>query len=128
MAKNHTPQQKEFLRELADPANKGDIRKCMTAAGYHEKANMDHLISGLKSEILDIAERVLAAHAVQASMAMAGVISDDVLAPDVKERMAAMREVMDRAGVIKKDGMKLGDGQGAAIVFLPAKDTPKDDE
>ncbi len=122
-----TDMQKAFLVHLMSDEAKGDPRIAMTMAGYQPSSDVMYLIRSLRKEILETAEEYIAGHAGRAAFGMVGVM-DDALAPDIKEKMVAMKEVMDRAGLIKKDGIHgLSDiGQGVIFV-LPAKKKAEDD-
>ena len=123
-----TDMQKAFLVHLMSDEAKGDPRKAMTLAGYQPGSDVMYLIRSLRKEILEVAEEYIAGHAGRAAFGMVGVM-DDALDPAVKERMVAMKEVMDRAGLIKKDGLHSLADIGAGVIFvLPAKKEAPDED
>ncbi len=119
-----TEKQKDFLIHLMGEESQGNPRKAMHLAGYAPNTDMMTLVKTLRKEILELAEEYLAAHATEAAYGMVGAM--DSIDPSIKDKMQAMREVMDRAGVIKKDGItQIGDAVKGILFILPEKD--KDD-
>lgn len=121
MSREYTPLQKRLLEVLMDDDVKGNIRKAMAKAGYSPETSVMAVIKSLKKELTDIAEEYIAAHAPAAAFGMAGAM-EDAMSPDMKEKLTAMKEILDRGGVVKKDGSALGDAQKmGTLFFLPAK-------
>ena len=117
-----TDLQKAFLKALMSEEAKGNPKVAMQMAGYAPDSDVIAVLRSLRKEILDLAEEWLAGHATVAAYGMTEA-SQDALHPDIKERMAAMKDVMDRAGVIKKDGIgSLGDAAKGILFILPSKD------
>ena len=50
--KDYTPQQLTFLEELCNPANQGNIRTAMDAAGYSKNTKPHMIMANLKEEII----------------------------------------------------------------------------
>ena len=116
-----TEQQEKFLNALFGEAQ-GNFREAMNMAGYAKSEYPARLIRNLKSEIIERAEYMLAANAPKAVLSMSGIL-DDPSALGNKDRLAAAKEILDRAGIVKTEKVE-HKTNGAAIVFLP----PLEDE
>jgi len=89
----------------------------MNIAGYASTEYPARLIRSLKSEIMERAEYMLAANAPKAVLSMSGIL-DDPSALGNKDRLAAAKEILDRAGIVKTEKVE-HKTNGAAIVILP---------
>ena len=116
-----TEQQEKFLNALFGEAQ-GNFREAMNIAGYAQTEYPARLIRSLKSEIIERAEYMLAANAPKAVLSMSGIL-DDPSALGNKDRLAAAKEILDRAGIVKTEKVE-HKTNGAAIVLLP----PLEDE
>ena len=116
-----TEQQEKFLNALFGEAQ-GNFREAMNIAGYSSSEYPARLIRSLKSDIIERAEYMLAANAPKAVLSMSGIL-DDPSALGNKDRLAAAKEILDRAGIVKTDKVD-HKTNGAAIVFFP----PLEDE
>ena len=116
-----TEQQEKFLNALFGEAQ-GNFREAMNIAGYAQTEYPARLIRSLKAEIIERAEYMLAANAPKAVLSMSGIL-DDPSALGNKDRLAAAKEILDRAGIVKNEKVE-HKTNGAAIVFLP----PLEDE
>ena len=116
-----TEQQEKFLNALFGEAQ-GNFREAMNIAGYAQTEYPARLIRSLKAEIIERAEYMLAANAPKAVLSMSGIL-DDPSALGNKDRLAAAKEILDRAGIVKPEKVE-HKTNGAAIVFLP----PLEDE
>jgi hypothetical protein len=111
-----TEQQEKFLNALFGEAQ-GNFREAMNIAGYASTEYPARLIRSLKSEIMERAEYMLAANAPKAVLSMSGIL-DDPSALGNKDRLAAAKEILDRAGIVKTEKVE-HKTNGAAIVILP---------
>ena len=116
-----TEQQEKVLNALFGEAQ-GNFREAMNIAGYAQTEYPARLIRSLKAEIIERAEYMLAANAPKAVLSMSGIL-DDPSALGNKDRLAAAKEILDRAGIVKTEKVE-HKTNGAAIVFLP----PLEDE
>jgi len=116
-----TEQQEKFLNALFGEAQ-GNFREAMNIAGYAQTEYPARLIRSLKAEIIERAEYMLAANAPKAVLSMSGIL-DDPSALGNKDRLAAAKEILDRAGIVKTEKVE-HKTNGAAIVLLP----PLEDE
>ena len=111
-----TEQQEKFLNAWFGEAQ-GNFREAMNIAGYASTEYPARLIRSLKSEIMERAEYMLAANAPKAVLSMSGIL-DDPSALGNKDRLAAAKEILDRAGIVKTEKVE-HKTNGAAIVILP---------
>jgi len=124
MAKELTEMQTKFLDALFDPEVKGDLHLAAKMAGYSNPRMYMKIVAGLKEEIFERSQLVLAANAAKASMEMVGII-DKPTTLGAKEIMAATREVLDRVGIVKVDKVEVKSDSSAGVVFImPPKDKP----
>jgi hypothetical protein len=126
--KQLTEKQEAFLQALFSEECFGDYRKAMNKAGYAKGADLMVVIKSLRHEILERTETYLALHSPQAAMEMLGLVTDPTQVGS-KEKISALREVMDRGGLVKVDKHQVsGDGTAGAVLVMPAKDVKQEDE
>jgi hypothetical protein len=118
---NLTDKQKMFLNALYEDA-KGDIRMAMDIAGYAKATSIDSVIEPLADEIVDMGRRFMAVNVPKAAIAMVGVIDEPTMLGG-ERKIAAAKEVMDRAGLVKREKIDVGAEGISGIFFLPAKKT-----
>ena len=116
-----TEQQEKFLNALFGEAQ-GNFREAMDIAGYAKTEYPARIIRTMKAEISERAEYMLAANAPKAVLSMSGIL-DDPSALGNRDRLAAAKEILDRAGIVKTEKVE-HKTNGAAIVILP----PLEDE
>ena len=116
--KVYTEQQTLFLDAL--PAVGGKIRAAMTVAGFSKDTSERYIINLLHEEIVEIANKLLAASAVEAAVSLVGVLAEPERLGNA-HTINASKEILDRGGVLKKsnDDVKV-QGTGG-ILILPAK-------
>ena len=83
--KELTDKQKTFLSVLFSEAD-GDPRKAAELAGY-APTSYPRVVQGLKDEIIERAESVLAAHSPQAALGISRALTDDGSIPGASIRM-----------------------------------------
>lgn len=116
-----TQMQKAFLDALVGEA-KGDFRAAMRSAGYSDTVRIAEIVRSLQDEILEKAKEALALHSVEAVFALIdGIQNPNSLG--MKNKIAAAEKVMDRVGLIKKDGSEGQQTTQNFIVLLPEKKT-----
>ena len=111
-----TEQQEKFLNALFGEAQ-GNFRQAMDIAGYAKTEYPARLIRQMKNEIIERAEYMLAANAPKAVLSMAGIL-DDPSALGNRDRLAAAKAILDRAGLVKTEKIE-HKTQGASIILLP---------
>ena len=123
MAKQLTEQQQRFLDVLFDEAG-GNLKKAMRLAGYSESYTTTQIAKVLKEEIIEATQLYMALNAPKAAAAMVGAI-DDPTELGLKEKMAAAKDLMDRAGLVKTEKVQVESNTGG-VMLLPAKEKEED--
>ena len=114
-----TEQQEKFLDALSSEA-KGDINKALELAGYQPGASYS-VINSLKDEIIDVATKILAKSAPQASNKLVEILNSDDPIPQVNAKLQAAQTLLDRVGVAKRDKLDVTHSVGSGIFILPEK-------
>ena len=114
-----TEQQEKFLAALSSEA-KGDINKALDIAGYKPGASYS-VINSLKEEIIDVATKILAKSAPQASNKLVEILNSDAPIPQVNAKLQAAQTLLDRVGVAKRDKLDVTHSSGSGIFILPEK-------
>lgn len=92
----------------------------MTMAGYATTTSVTDVIGSLTDEIIEIGKKLLAANSVKATFKMVGVL-DDPSAIGNDRLIASAKEILDRAGLIKKE-QATNVVKADNIYILPPKD------
>jgi hypothetical protein len=80
------------------------------------------VVASIKQEIMERAETYMALHAPFAAMETVGLVKDPTQVAS-KEKLNALKEVMDRGGLTKVDRHQItGDGSMGAVLLMPSKD------
>lgn len=124
--KELTTMEATFLEALRGEA-KGDLRAAMKLAGYSDNTSVSVLMRQLKNEIIEVAQEMLAAGSIKAVLGLDDVM-DKPNALGAKNKIAAAKEILDRAGIVKPSGeVNLSIPEGGLII-LPAKGAKKPEE
>ncbi len=115
-----TAKQQLFLDILFAEAE-GDPQKAMELAGYIA-TNFHDLLSSLHDEIIQKAEQFIAFHAPAAAMGLTSILLGHDDKPNTNARMEAARQILDRAGIVKKDKMDINIDSEKGIFVFPMKD------
>ena len=118
--KELTEQQELFLSALFGEAN-GNPKRAGEIAEYAE-GSYTHVIKSLKSEIINRAENVLAAHSPKAAMGLVSALDADGSMPQANIRVEAAKQILDRVGIAKKEQLDINAKVAHGIFILPAKD------
>lgn len=121
--KTLTEKQLLFLGAL--PETRGDVRAAMKIAGYADTTSTTEVINPLKDKILDIAKELLATNSVKAVTSLLDVL-DAPNVPGNPNKLAAAKEVLDRAGVIKEE-QKEKQNNVKVTFYLPEKNKASDE-
>lgn len=121
MTKALTPQQSAFLDAVFSPEAKGDLYKAKKIAGYSDNTQMSEVMSETVKE--ELAKRVhdfVSNSSTKAAYSLYDVLTgkDDPLGR--KERIAAAKDLLDRAGYTKTDKVEVTASGG--LFILPPKD------
>ena len=115
-----TEQQEKFLAALSSEA-KGDINKALDLAGYKPGASYS-VINSLKDEIIDVATKILAKSAPQASNKLVEILNSDDPIPQVNAKLQAAQTLLDRVGVAKRDKVDVNHTVSSGIFIIPPKE------
>jgi hypothetical protein len=118
MARNLTENQQKFLEVLFEEAQ-GDVVLAKKLAGYSDKTPTRLIIESLKDEIAEATRSYFARSAPKAVMALAGALNDPTQL-GLKEKMAAAKDLLDRAGLGKVEKMEVTGSGG--VFYLPPKE------
>ena len=119
-----TDRQEVFLEALLGEAN-GDLRAAMNIAGYSSRTKINEAIAPIKDEVIERASTALAINSPKAVLSMIGVLSDPT-SLGAKNAIAAAAQVLDRAGLVKKEQVEVK-STGQAMFILPPKDSGEND-
>jgi hypothetical protein len=117
--KNLTENQQRFLEVLFDEAN-GDVVAAKKLAGYSENTPTRLIVEALKEEIGEATRSYFARIAPKAAMAMTGALYDPTEL-GLKDKMAAAKDLLDRAGLGKVEKVDVS-SSGGGIFYLPPKE------
>lgn len=123
--KQYTELQQKFLEALCGEA-RGDIRAAMKIAGYSEYTKISEVVGPLKEEIIDRASLMLAMNAPKATFSMLGVL-DDPGQMGARNAVAAASQILDRAGLVKKEQVEVKGPTGGIFVLPPKSGVIHDD-
>jgi len=115
-----TEQQETFLSALSTTA-KGDINLALQEAGY-QLTSKSKVIDSLKDEIVDVATKILAKSAPQASQKLVEILESDDPIPQVNAKLQAAQTLLDRVGVAKRDKVDVNHTVSSGIFIIPQKE------
>jgi hypothetical protein len=117
-----TVKQKAFLDALFGEAQ-GSLTKAALMAGYSESmANNAYSIArGLREEIIERAQDILAANSIKASYVLTDTLDEGATKPGVTARLTAAQQILDRVGIVKHDKVDINTDAQIGIFILPPK-------
>ena len=119
-----TDKQKLFLAVLFEEAE-GDPLTAKKLAGYSNNVATSTVTAGLVNEISELTRKFIAQSSTKAAYTMFNVMgSKDMLG--AKERMAAAKDIMDRAGFVKTEKVEVTTSE--PVFILPAKKQQEQEE
>jgi len=118
--KKELSERQQALIDYLTGEAKGNIRVAMDMAGYSKNTSPTNAIAPIKDEVVDAAQLMLAMNAPKAAAGMVGII-DDPSALGAKNVVAAAKEVLDRAGVIRKERLEITSAEGGMFILPPKK-------
>ena len=75
----------------------------------------------MKDEIIDVATKILAKSAPQASNKLVEILNSDDPIPQVNAKLQAAQTLLDRVGVAKRDKLDITHTSESGIFILPEK-------
>ena len=118
MGRNLTEKQQAFLDALFEEAE-GNPVKALKLAGYAEGTSSTTLMSALKEEVAEKTKDFIATRGPAAAWAMMQVMRSPTDLGN-KEKMAAAKDFMDRAGCVKTDKIEVR--SESPLFILPPKE------
>ena len=118
--KELTEQQEKFLSVLFSEAQ-GSPQKAGDIVGY-APSTWPKVVKALRSEIIEQAENVLAAHSPKAVISMTNALEADGSIPQANIRMEAAKQILDRVGIVKREKLDIEAKIQHGIFILPAKE------
>ena len=118
MNKELTIKQQSFLDHLV--SCNGDTKRAAELAGYAE-GSYTSVVKALKTEIIELAENILAQNAPKASLKLVEVMDSTDPIPQANVRLQAAQTVLDRVGVTKTDKLDVDLQNTNGLFILPAK-------
>ncbi len=119
MARTLTDNQQRFLQVLFEEAN-GDVVTAKKLAGYSDATSTTTIVEALKEEITDATRSYFARIAPRAAVSMGNALLDPTEL-GIRDKMAAAKDLLDRAGLGKVERVDVTSG-GGGIFYLPAKE------
>ena len=119
MARALTDNQQRFLQVLFEEAN-GDVVTAKKLAGYSDATSTTTIVEALKDEITDATRSYFARIAPRAAVSMGNALLDPTEL-GIRDKMAAAKDLLDRAGLGKVERVDVTSG-GGGIFYLPAKE------
>ena len=120
-----TERQEIFLEALTGEA-RGNVREAMRIAGYSEATKINEAIAPIQDEIVARAGMMLAMNAPKATFSMINVL-DDPSAMGARNAVAAASQILDRAGLVKKEQVEVKGPEGGIFILPPKSSEPVDD-
>lgn len=117
--KEKSVMEQKFLDALFGEAL-GDVPAAMRAAGYAKSTKSTYLLRALKDDIIELCRTELALHSPKAIIGLIGVL-DEPTALGNREKITAIKEILDRAGLVRVDKVEHSAGESGAIFILPPK-------
>jgi hypothetical protein len=123
--KKYTEMQTAFLEALTGEA-RGDVRSAMNMAGYSMNTRLTEVVGPLKDEIIERANMLLAMNSPKATFSMIDVLNDPG-SMGARNAVAAASQVLDRAGIVKKEQVEVKGPEGGIFILPPKQVAPVDD-
>ena len=111
--------QQSFLDNLV--SCNGDTKRAAELAGYAE-GSYTSVVKALKTEIIELAENILAQNAPKASLKLVEVMDSTNPIPQANVRLQAAQTLLDRVGIGKTDKLDVNLQNSNGLFILPAKE------
>ena len=118
MARELTEKQQAFLNALFNEA-RGNPVQAKKLAGYSDNVSSTTVMAGLVDEIAEATKKFIATRGPQAAWSMMEVLRSPTDLGN-KEKMAAAKDFLDRAGFVKTEKVEVK--ADSPLFILPPKD------
>lgn len=112
-----TEKQQLFLEHLVE--TQGDAKKAAELAGY--TSHYHHVVKGLKNEILEMTNEILANSAPKAAFKLVEIMESNRPIVQANNKLAAAQTLLDRVGVGRKETIDVNHRVGGGIFLMPDK-------
>ena len=116
--KELTTKQQMFLDNIV--SCNGNLKEAAELAGY-APGSYTTIAKGLRKEIIEIAENIMASSAPQAALKVVEMVTSDNPLPQANIRLQAAQTLLDRVGVAKKERLDVKVETPSGLFILPAK-------
>jgi alpha-mannosidase len=123
--KKITERQEAFLEALCGEA-RGDIRAAMRIAGYSDATKIAEAVAPIRDEIVERASMMIAMNAPKATFSMVDVLNDPS-AMGARNAVSAASQILDRAGLVKKEQVEVKGPEGGIFILPPKQIEPEYD-
>jgi len=117
MTRNLTEKQQKFLDVLFEEAQ-GNPVKALKIAGYANGISSTSILNSLQNEVAELTKKFLATRGPQAAWSMMEIL-DSPTDLGNKEKMAAAKDLLDRAGFVKTEKVEVK--AESPLFILPPK-------
>ena len=117
MARNLTEKQQKFLEVLFEEA-KGNPSKAMMLAGYAHGVPSTNVINSLQDEVAELTKKFISTRGPQAAWSIMEILNNPTDLAN-KEKMAAAKDLLDRAGFVKTEKVEVK--AESPLFILPPK-------
>lgn len=114
------PRQEALLNALTGEAM-GDIRRAMDIAGYSKNTSIREAIKPIQDEVIAAAQMMMAINAPKAAAGMVGLL-DDPNVLGARNLVQASKEILDRAGVVKREQLEVKGPEGGIFILPPKQE------
>lgn len=111
------PRYDKFLEVLFDEAG-GNFHKAKEIAGFAKGTRTSYIVSQIEEDIVEATKKFIISNGVKAAYAMKEIM-DDPVALGNREKMAAAKDTLDRAGL--KQSEKVEVKTESPLFILPPK-------
>ena len=121
MDKKPLTERQQLLIDALMTESGGDIRAAMEIAGYSKHTSIKEAIEPIKEHVVEASQLMVAMNAPKAAHGLTNVITDPS-ALGARNVVAAAREVLDRAGVVKKEQVEVRGPEGGIFILPPKQE------
>ena len=118
MTRNLTEKQQKFLDVLFEEAQ-GNPVKALKIAGYANGISSTSILNSLQNEVAELTKKFLATRGPQAAWSMMEILNNPTDLGN-KEKMAAAKDLLDRAGFVKTEKVEVK--AESPLFILPPKE------
>ncbi len=123
--KELSQQEEAFLSYLFDGKEIRHPDEAKRMAGYAKDYPVDKIIKNIHQTMLDTFDRSLAIYIPEAMLGLVEIMRDPSI-PGAKVKLQAIQDLLDRAGIVKKEKTEIQQAPQHFMFVLPSKDIIKE--